>query len=230
MVLRARAALMNNKGPGGGDPCVPEILKEIPAIVVELVEQVRGLFCLRLAGRFVEELDTWRKLVLVFIGKDAKPEDFNGFRGITMISCFSKWYMGSLMLLYEEKTIRPEHWENVVFLGFSPGQHCGTITSGILMAFRAAWEWRTTCPLFMLAGDVLQAFDHVTPLAMAWAMEQANANDNLIAAVLEESIDLSATVLKIWKWNVLTLVFGRALKRLPRLSGTSSRHCLLFSC
>jgi len=46
----------------------------------------------------------------------------------------------------------------------------------------------------MFVGDVLQAFDHVTPLAMAWAMAQANAHDTLIAAVVEESIDLNATV------------------------------------
>lgn len=62
------------------------------------------------------------------------------------------------------------------------------------MAFRAAHEWRTSVPIYMFVGDVLQAFDNVSPLMMAWGMEQAGAHETLIAAVLEECVDLKATV------------------------------------
>ena len=66
VVLRARAALTSNKCAGGNDPIVAEVLMMIPILVVE---QVTQLFRWRYMGKIVEEIEEWRTLLLVLLGK-----------------------------------------------------------------------------------------------------------------------------------------------------------------
>ena len=143
----------------------------VPMLVVE---QVTQLFRWRCMGKIVEEIEEWRTLLLVLLGKPGESRmRLEHYRGIALVSCFSKWYMGVLVLLYEQQTLRPSLWRNVCSLGFQVGHHVGSLTGAILMIFRSAYEWRVTNPCCMFVGDVLQAFDNVNPLLMSSTMDQA---------------------------------------------------------
>ena len=169
VVVRARAALTSNQCAGGNDPIVAEVLMLVPILVVE---QVTQLFRWRYMGKIVEEIEEWRTLLLVLLVKPGESGmRLEHYRGIALVSCFSKWYMGVLVLLYEQQTMRPSLWKNVCSLGFQVGQHVGTLTGAILMIFRSAYEWR-----------------------MSSTMDQAGAHPHLNAAILEETDNLCAEV------------------------------------
>ena len=116
------------------------------------------------------------------------------YRGIALVSCFCKWYMGVLVLIYEQQTARPSQWLNACSLGFQVGHHVGSLTGAILMIFRSAYEWRVSNPCCMFIGDILQAFDNVNPLLMSLTMNEAGAHPHLNAAITEEADYLSAEV------------------------------------
>ena len=84
-------------------------------IPILVVEQVTQLFRWRYMGKIVEEIEEWRTLLLVLLGKPGESGlRLEHHRGLALVSCLSKWYMGVLVLLYEQQTPRPSLWMKCV--------------------------------------------------------------------------------------------------------------------
>ena len=88
--------MANGKAAGGGDSVVVEMIKLLPIAAVYVVTD---LFQRRYAGSSFESILSWTKIVLVFINKISKPKQMKDFRGISLLSVMSKWYMGCLCIL-----------------------------------------------------------------------------------------------------------------------------------
>lgn len=115
------------------------------------------------------------------------------FRGISLLSVFSKWYMACLMVLYEEAK-RPEEYGYVATLGFRPGHGCNEIVGSIALVHRAMWEWRGKKRIWTFSGDIKSAFDEMVFEVSKEGMVRAGAHPMLIAATLEESRNLTLCI------------------------------------
>ena len=137
-VLRARSTLKMGSS-GGGDGLVAEVLLNLPLTVVAIVH---SHFVARYRGWWVEDLPQWRELLMFFLQKIKNVKNVKDYRGVTLLNLLSKWYCGTLMLIYEEDTVRPARWLKIASVGFRPATSVAMVASSLLMTYRAAWEWR----------------------------------------------------------------------------------------
>ena len=114
-VLEARARIRGNKSAGGGELVVPDILRALPIMVVFMVATL-------LARRYKaqrENIATWAQIIMSFIPKEATTVSMKKYRGISLLACMRKWYLGVLMQLVGASPM-PVLWRHVLCLGFLP--------------------------------------------------------------------------------------------------------------
>ena len=74
----------------------------------------------------------------MLIPKEKDFDSFVKFRGISLLSVMSKFYMACLMELYAG-TKRPSSWSNICSLGFRANHSCGEIIGAIAVFHRAGY-------------------------------------------------------------------------------------------
>ena len=87
VVLQARARLKTCKCNGGRENIVAEMIRLLP---VSAVYVVANLFEKRYSGEVVEDITTWRSIIIVFLAKVVHPTKMQQFRGIALLSVMSK--------------------------------------------------------------------------------------------------------------------------------------------
>ena len=126
-VLHTRAFLSRNKSPSG-DHIVPEMILALPLIICY---DVATLFDDKFQHGGGSKIQSWHELLLCFIKKVARPKEFVDLRGISLISCFAKWFMLCALLL-ASRVPRPRRWRPVCSSGFmkekSVSDICGALT------------------------------------------------------------------------------------------------------
>ena len=93
-VLHARTLLSRNKSPSG-DHIAPERILALPLVICY---DIAILFDDKFQHGGGSKIQSWHELLLCFIQKVASPE-FVDLRGISLISCFAKWFMLCVLLL-----------------------------------------------------------------------------------------------------------------------------------
>ena len=144
VLLRARSKIQNGKASGFIDQVVGEMIKLIRHLVMA---QIVALFNLRLFGKHIETIESWRLILLVRIPKEKDFDSFVKFRGISLLSVMSKLYMACLMELYWSQAliIMEQHLQS----GLRANHSCGEIIGAIAMLHRAGYEWRASPNLFL---------------------------------------------------------------------------------
>ena len=128
-----------NKANGPADCLLTEMLQCLPT---ETVYEVAHWFDKRFRGE-CRAPEAWTVLRLVFHKKkpDAKLEKgLRGFRAITLLSVFSKWYATVLVdMLHEEK--EPIDWWNL-HVGAEREVHCEHTQALVTNIFQRHGEWQ----------------------------------------------------------------------------------------
>ena len=143
-------------------------------------------FNARLKGKTVETMRSWLIMSLVFLNKTQVPRKMKDFRGIGLLDCFSKFYVGCLMSV-AKRTTRLEHWWlKVVSMAYTP--KCCTAHVALLIStlLHRCYEWdgKTSCTIF--EGDIEAAFDNAKPRSVMIAMMEMKVPPLVIAAILNE--------------------------------------------
>ena len=79
-------------------------------------------------GGFREQVQSWDTILMVFFTKFAGASNFADFRGISLLACIRKWYVGTLVALVEAAPVR-HPWNQVMALGFVKGMSINIIVS-----------------------------------------------------------------------------------------------------
>ena len=76
-------------------------------------------FNARLRGQTVETMKSWLIMTLIFLNKKNVPKNMKEFRGIGLLDCFSKFYVGCLMSVAKRISIL-ENWWLTVSMAYTP--------------------------------------------------------------------------------------------------------------
>jgi len=185
LTLQARASLASNKSAGGGEAIVAEILCALP---FQVVLKVHEAFAARYEGIAVEEVMSWRTLVLMLIPKERRTVLLAKHRGISLLSVFSKWYMAILTEMCKASVAErmTAQWRTVCCYGFEERHSVEQVLLALNILLQKAREWRGILEVHVFGGDVLSAFDNLTPEAVAETMTFWGLHPKLVAAVLAE--------------------------------------------
>ena len=183
LLLNCRAGMAMGRVAGGDDPVIAEFIRLIPwAWIVQIWE----LFRARFLGINLEDLPAWKLIVLIFMAKEYKPTSLTRFRGLSLLSVTSKWYMGTLIELARRSC---REFPTILCMGFEPGCSCDSLNAIILFLFAKHYEWRGKMAIHMFIGDIAEAFDHLSPGLISLSLEHAEVHPTLIAAILYEIAD-----------------------------------------
>eukprot|EP00973_Karenia_brevis_P048589 6745693-Karenia_brevis.AAC.1 len=116
------------------------------------------------------------------------------FRGITLISVLAKWFMGSLMILIRRAISARANprWRRCFIFGYEENHSTEQICVGLSALLQRGEEWKEQAPVFIVSADVKAAFDNLTLQAVLKALVHWELPEDLIACLLEESLDLVA--------------------------------------
>ena len=178
-VLGARSMMSKNKA-GGSDNLVCEILLALP---IAVCYEVAGLFNEKFRTGGGSQVGSWHELLLRFIKKSARPKLFTDLRGISLISCMSKWYMACVLCL-AAVVPRPLRWRAVCSFGFMKERSVADIVGALTLLFAKANEWKERAPLYLFDGDVMQAFDYLTPALASRVMLEAGWSPKVRANII----------------------------------------------
>ena len=224
ITMAARGRMLRGKSSGGDDCIVAEMIQALPWLAAM---HVHNMFVQRFRGDTSGEPEGWRRAHIVYLAKTVHPTTFKDFRGISLLSVLSKWYMGGLMEFMGDwmSTSCPNRWRSLMVFGFEPGHSPEQVQTCLGLLLQKGVEWSQQMPVYVLSGDVLAAFDHLTPQAVQEAMRYWEVPHDLQPAMVSESRGLSckATPLSLesrevplsacerqggvettWKWNMVT--------------------------
>ncbi|CAK0794705.1 unnamed protein product, partial [Prorocentrum cordatum] len=142
------------------------------------VETCCQLFKARLESDEHQAVEFWATIIMAFL---EKAQHSFLYRVVSLIGVFQKWYINALMILVEEDEEMSDanHLGN---FGFQTGRNCCQLTGPIRNLFSKRWEWPDKLPLFIFSGDVLQAFDYLSPAACSRALQFRRVHGSLAAA------------------------------------------------
>ena len=127
-------------------------------------------------------------MILIFIAKESGICVMNDFRGVLLLNTVLKWYSNCLVLLLERAPVSSTRTFGVVAsFGFRARMSCAQITGGLRVLLSKGWEWQQNSPIVVFVGDVLQAFDYMTPECVQRALEKRGTHPRLAAALLREA-------------------------------------------
>ena len=89
IALLARSRMQAGKA-NGSDAVVVGMLRRLPMSAVYVVAD---LFAKRYAGDLLEGVESWSNIINVFPAKVVHPKRLEDFRGGSLISAMSNWYM-----------------------------------------------------------------------------------------------------------------------------------------
>ena len=114
---------------------------------------------------------------------------FEKNRGISLLSVFNKWYVGCLVVLAKRQLDPRKDLRLRVcnVYGFEEEHFCEQITEGVRLILAKAFEWRGQERVFVFSGDVLAAFDNMTPGVICNTMQAWCIHPCVTAAMLSES-------------------------------------------
>ena len=97
ITLQARGRLKSGKCCGGGENIVADMLMLLPINAVCLISEI---FAARYKGHDREvDAEAWRTVLRIFLPKVGHPTHLQHFRGISLLSMMSKWYMQCLYIM-----------------------------------------------------------------------------------------------------------------------------------
>ena len=162
----------------------------IRLLPVAAVYVVANLFQLRYSGESVEDIATWRSIIMIFLAKIVHPTKMQHFRGIGLLSVMSKWYMQCLFVLAVRKP-KPAFFHNICIYAYEQCLGTNHITVVLQLLLSRGWEWQNRCPVFIFNGDILAAFDNMRPDAVVAGLRAGGLHPRVIAAMLAETVNLS---------------------------------------
>jgi hypothetical protein len=183
IVLHGRARLRTGKCSGGGEKIVAEMLRLLPIAAVYIIADV---FAKRYAGELVENVEAWKTIIMIFLQKVAKPQQMKHFRGISLLSVMSKWYMQCLYIL-AKRCPRPKAWNRVCIYSYECCLSTDYVTSALHLLLCRGWEWQLQSPVYVFNGDIQAAFDNMRPDTVVKALQAASLHPRIIAAMMAES-------------------------------------------
>ena len=170
---------------------VPEMLLALSWLQVELVHE---MFVLRFGGDLRGETFSWRHLLIVFLPKCRQALEMNDFRGICLLDVLGKWYMQGLMMLFRRAVhhMRSPAWHRLMVMGYESNHSTTQLAMSLNLLLQKGQEWRGQQGIFIGAGDVKAAFDNLTLQEVLDSLLFWQFEPNLIRALLEESMELTA--------------------------------------
>ena len=159
------------------------------------VEVVRALFVQRFAGDVRGEPTSWRHLVLQFLAKSKQAERFEQFRGVRLTDVLAKWYMQGLMILLRRKArhIKNEAWHQLMIFGFEPSHATSHLVVALNVLLTKGAEWANVTNARIGSAYVKAAFDNLTVPVLGDELTYWKFNAHLVRALLEESLNLTAS-------------------------------------
>ena len=192
-VLEARASLNLGKAPGGTTAIVAEMIKSLPLSMVYLILDT---FRERYANPNLNDtIESWNHILMIFIPKKSHCESFEDFRGISLLDGFQKWYLKTLIIMAKECS-PTSIWSSAAIFGFESGFSVEHLAGGIRLLLGKAREWRNlSCwsDFILMAADVKQAFDDLTPTVASEGLRCRGVHPALTAAITRENLGLRVT-------------------------------------
>ena len=183
VVLEGRSRLSTGKSAGGGEAIVAEMIRLLPIAAVYIIAD---LFAKRYAGEDTEDIEAWRSVIMIFLQKVAKPTQMKHFRGISLLSVLSKWYMQCLYVL-ARRCPRPAAWNCVCIYSYECCLGTDHITTALQLLLCRGWEWQLKSPVYVFNGDILAAFDNMRPDVVVDSLQAARVHPRIVAAMMSEN-------------------------------------------
>ena len=225
VVLQARARLCTGRCFGGGEEIVAEMIRLLP---IAAVYAVVDMFSLRYSGEVVEDLETWRTVIMIFLQKVANPTQLKQFRGISLLSVMSKWYMQCLYIL-AKRCQRPKAWDRVCIYSYECCLSTSHVTIALQLLLCRGWEWQLRSPVYVFNGDVKSAFDNMRPDVVVKALRAARLHPRIIAAMMAENVGAVC-----WpEFDGITLEMPVTFNKCARQGGVESAYqwnAVMFMC
>mmetsp|Transcript_76614 Transcript_76614/g.173276 ORF Transcript_76614/g.173276 Transcript_76614/m.173276 type:complete len:229 (-) Transcript_76614:25-711(-) len=100
----------------------------------------------------------------------------------------AKWYMACLMILWQRAEAKGlcRNFAEIAICGFEGGHSTDNIVHPLRPLAAAGQEWGNELACYIAAADVKDAFDSVTPVMAAKAMEESAVPARLVQAITRE--------------------------------------------
>lgn len=147
-LLAARAWMKRNTSNGGETEIVAEM---ILGLTLPLMLLLWRIFLERFRGRGARP-QSWKTLLINFIGKCMLPLRMKDFRGVALMDVVAKLYMSSLMIWLATLPL-PKHLGDACCAAYTQGLCVDDV--GLLFAsiLRKHAVWDETHPAFLFSGD-----------------------------------------------------------------------------
>ena len=128
--------------------------------------------------------------MLIFLAKVQNAVELNEFRGIALLR-----YMACIMVLLRECTRQRmgRSWTRHLVFGFEEGHNTEQIVAGLTLLVQRGVEWHHVRPVSILSADVKAAFDELSIDTIINSLMYWEFPPDLVAALVEETMELTAT-------------------------------------
>lgn len=190
VTLRARASLSKGKSTGRSSISA-EVLQALSA---EAMWSVHMLLRAHYEGDGGSPL-SWTQIRWFLLPKMRRPQDWEGFRGICLLNVVSKLFMSGIIVLLKEwaKAHLGRQWTEAPLFGFEAGCKCEDLLLCLQSRIAMASEWPRRHPIVVASTDIKQAFDYVTPHAVAGCLDYWHFPAALTRSLVRESSGSTAT-------------------------------------
>ena len=122
---------------------------------------------------------------MIFIPKSARADTTWEHRGVTLLEVLLKWYVNTLVCMLERVT-PPQYAKSASTFGFRAEGNCNQIMGPLRNLLAKCHEWQEHLPVCLFIGDILAAFDFLTPAEVDRVFEERAIPGQLSAAILRE--------------------------------------------
>eukprot|EP00973_Karenia_brevis_P069173 9617223-Karenia_brevis.AAC.1 len=201
------------------------MLRLLPIAAVYIVAD---LFAKRYSGENSEDVESWRTVLMIFLPKEASPQCLTEFRGISLLSVMSKWYMQCLYILAKRSPL-PKPWNTIAVFSYECCLSTAYITTSLQLLLSRGWEWQQQKPIFIFNGDIKSAFDNLRPDVVIKALRAARLHPRLISAMLSESAGVNC-----WpEFDAISLDSPVSFNKCAKQGGVESAYewnCVMYMC
>ena len=176
---------------------------------------------MRFRGEVSEDVESWRWITLVFLQKIYNPATLKDFRGISLTSAVSKWYMCAVTLLAQKQSV-PASWCDFGIFAYKEELSCMDLLLPLHFVLEAGFEWRRDQHVCVASGDILNAFDSLSVEHGCRDMITSGLHPQLVAAIAQENSCLEVQPHFPDCPNAASQPFNRCLRQ----GGVESPFCL----
>ena len=146
-IVKARAKLAKSNTNGGKSGTVNEW---IVALHMALLFSLLIVFNATKRREIVEILPSWLTLTLIFFNKKTRPTCMKEFRGIGLLDCMSKSFMGCLMMVARKMTHISGWWLHLNSMAYKAKGCMAHVALTISTIFHRTYEWdvAVSCVVF----------------------------------------------------------------------------------